>query len=155
MPNDPYITPSIDDPVLRSMQKNSQLEARVAALEAKRDLLFTPVSGSAVPNQSTTFTWRGGRLWMFVTATLTGNAGLATGAIVLAYSTINGVQASSHSIQAVNVAAATFKSAADSAVFQIDPTAYALSTTNTFAVTLGTNAYDARLQGLIIEWPQA
>jgi hypothetical protein len=44
MPVDPMLYPNMPGPVQSVMQRQSSLEARLAALERKRDLVVTPFS---------------------------------------------------------------------------------------------------------------
>lgn len=64
------LQPISTDPQQRQAERMAALEARVVALEAKRDLTITPLTftatGGASSNQG--YTWSGGRLWVMMWA---------------------------------------------------------------------------------------
>jgi hypothetical protein len=64
MPNDPLLYPGMPGPVQSVMTRQGNLEARLAALERKRDLVVTPFSINIASPAD--IPYYGGRLWLFV-----------------------------------------------------------------------------------------
>lgn len=61
------LTPPLTDPAARQAERLASLEARLAALEARRDLKITPLgsfSASGGTQSSKQYHWDGGRLWI-------------------------------------------------------------------------------------------
>lgn len=89
MPNDFTLYPSIPNPQQQQIQRTASLEARVAALEAKRDIVITPIEevtangnafGGAIGTMN--FPWYGGRMWISVGGRFYTNGTFTSGPVI-------------------------------------------------------------------------
>jgi hypothetical protein len=161
MPNDLNLYPSIANPQQRQIERTAALEARMAALERKRDLVVTPVSDVAANGAafggaggSMEFPWFGGRVWVILGGRFYTNGSYIEGTFTLPVK-VNGTQLVPAPVQgwARPGQGGAFGLAAYSDV----PNLTAGTNTLTVAVSPAaqTTVDRAFLDGLIIEWPQA
>jgi hypothetical protein len=148
MPNDPTLYPSIPSAQQQLVQRQGSLEARVAALESKRDPVFTPMTSLQALN-SFTLPWYGGRMWALlgangqasgaatVTNTLKINGAVIPGGLGVIQVTDAGGDWSTDRIQGFQVPAASL-SLGD----------------NTLTMTTSGGLFGS-FTGIFIEWPQS
>lgn len=95
MPLDPTLYPNIPNPQQAQLQRTAALEARVAALEGKRDPVFTPIAGLSL-SPPPKFSYYGGRLWVAYGGSVN-TTGAGTGAFDIQ---LNGVRLTTAQYQA-------------------------------------------------------
>lgn len=84
------LQPATVDPDAKLHERMAAMEARLAALETKRDVIITPLGGfigSGADVQNTQYFWRGGKLWILFWAeavNLTGTSQIIGVQLVLA-----------------------------------------------------------------------
>lgn len=161
MPLDPLLYPNMPGPVQNVMQRQGGLEARIAALESKRDLVVTPfqilVGGSAdVP-------YYGGRLWLAVGGTGFIASAASTGQQQFGVNLrINGVNVPGYTnVWSLSYAVSGTQAATTLPFRTIQHTpsemANLYSASGTFTLTYALNyaTTSAQVSGLAVEWPQA
>lgn len=163
MPIDPILYPNAANPIQRVMQRQGSLEARVAALETKRDLTVSP--WTILTGGSATVPYAGGRVWIVVSGKgvkVSGSPGSAVslgadlvlngrtitpiaGDSVLAYVGTSGNASAALPMRTVELTPATLAS-----TYGVDP-----GESITLTSTLTNSSTGAQLSGLVIEWPSA
>jgi hypothetical protein len=154
------------------MQQTSSLEARVAALERKRDLVITPVTDLTARNNINSghaemgFPWFGGRIWVvlggrfYTTSAYTENTGG-----YISYPKINGVGLGPAPLQGFGKASAggvlgtaAYASTDPTTTFGTNPSNL-IPGTNVLSFDINslfmTTVTMVALNGFILEWPSA
>lgn len=151
MPNDLTLYPSISNPQQRQIERTAGLEARVAALEAKRDIVFTPMT-SLTSLVSFTLPYFGGRMWAVLATDGSFNG---TGSFNVTNTLLfNGAALpGGNSVFTVSGYANTYAVASDTNVIAIPSSSLNLGN-NTLTMTFSGGTTGA-FSGLFVEWPQA
>lgn len=155
---DPLLYPNMPGPVQGVMQRQGSLEARLAALERRRDLTVTPVNeltangatfGGAAGSMD--FTWYGGRVWVILGGRFYTNGTYVEGTFSPTVK-VNGVQLTPAPVQgwARPSQGGAFGLASYSSVPSL--TLGTNTITATIAPAAQTTVDRAMIDGLIIEW---
>jgi len=163
MPNDFTLMPGIPGPAERQVQRTAALEARMAAIESKRDPVFTTFSLAL--GQTKDFVWTGGRLWGMSGGWASWTTPSAAGNYVLGASLNFDGMAATPFAQVANaytpaansplqvalpMGASEFSVANMAGLYGLHP-----GNTITLSVSLAGNATNARVSGMFVEWPQS
>ncbi len=154
--------PTLPNPNQRQVERTAALEARMAALERKRDLIVTPFSINIASPAD--IPYYGGRLWLFVGGSATWTNPMAAGIYDLgAVFQLNGVAITSLSARSYTPAAGTgITHALPLRSVQRTPTdlrsTYGLDPGENMTLSMITSgaagvAGSALLEGLVIEAP--
>jgi hypothetical protein len=140
------LNPIMPSPELKLYQRLAALEARLAAVERKRDIVFTPIATNG------TFQWHGGRVWIIAIGNVT-SGGSGSLQVILASNGTNFASASAVPTAAGQKFPLVFQAAA------FNPATYFWAPgadVNVGASQTGTGAGGSlSVDMLVIEWPQA
>jgi hypothetical protein len=168
MPNDPTLYPGIPNPMQQVIGRQGSLEARIAALESRRDMVITPWAMQANSSNSffatTTFPYYGGRLWIVSGGGLL-FGGVSTSVYARVGINVANSSATSHITHSTGFWQNSQYIGLAMQTIQVKPYVGYLSAPT---LTVGNNTLSAYIQpidqpgavlfessGIIIEWPQA
>jgi hypothetical protein len=140
-------------------ERLAAMEARLAALESRRDLIVTPwfvnnlIGNGTIANSSVfTFNWFGGRLWVVMGGTASTNNAAGS---VAANAYLNGTVFANPSTGADPTGAVSHPGMTLPLVTTaLSPSLLTLGS-NVLQVAPSTNCFTCSVNGLLIEWPQA
>jgi hypothetical protein len=150
------LMPVTMDSDLRTLERLADLEARVAAIESRRDLIITPLgsfAGSGTATDSVNYLWRGGRMWLMWWGTA---VNLTLGpAIVGSQLVLNGSPAGANSqVQSDGNIYSTWNT--EPAFVGLSGSGWTAGQNASIGFTRnGVNTSSWTATALMIEWPQA